>query len=177
MARIKPFQPYRMPRGGQNRQSGHTALRQDLTGNAGALSWSIPYNLVRVILGERFDGDTDANNVYTRSAQFFNEWIEKGILQKEAEPSVYAYFQEFDIPDTGERLIRKGFIALGAVEDYEARVVHRHEQTLSGPRRIAARCWNTRARTLDKFSCCFPTPRAEWMPFSTRPRRSSPPAA
>ena len=27
---------------------------------------------------------------------------------------MFAYFQEFVVPDTGERLVRKGFIALGA---------------------------------------------------------------
>ena len=31
--------------------------------------------------------------------------------------------------------MRKGFIALGAVEDYSRGVVHRHEQTLSGPKK------------------------------------------
>ncbi|MBI4874412.1 MAG: DUF1015 domain-containing protein, partial [Acidobacteria bacterium] len=41
----------------------------------------------------------------------------------------------FTVPDTGERLTRKGFIGLGAVEDYSTGVVHRHEQTLSGPKR------------------------------------------
>ena len=48
---------------------------------------------------------------------------------------MFPYFQEFTVPDTGERLVRKGFIALGAVEDYAAGVVHRHEQTLSGPKK------------------------------------------
>jgi len=37
--------------------------------------------------------------------------------------------------DSGERLVRKGFIGLGAVEEYSAGVVHRHEQTLSGPKK------------------------------------------
>ena len=39
------------------------------------------------------------------------------------------------MPDSGERLVRKGFIGLGAVEEYSAGVVHRHEQTLSGPKK------------------------------------------
>jgi uncharacterized protein (DUF1015 family) len=39
------------------------------------------------------------------------------------------------MPDTGERLVRKGFIGLGTVEDYSAGVVYRHEQTLSGPKK------------------------------------------
>jgi Uncharacterized conserved protein len=50
-------------------------------------------------------------------------------------PAFYAYFQEFAVPDTGEKLTRKGFIGLGAVEDYSANIVHRHEQTLSGPKK------------------------------------------
>jgi uncharacterized protein (DUF1015 family) len=48
---------------------------------------------------------------------------------------MFVYFQEFTVPDTGERLVRKGFIALARVEDYSANVVYRHEQTLSGPKK------------------------------------------
>lgn len=94
-----------------------------------------PYNLVRVILGERKPDDSEKNNVYTRAADFLNEWIASGILARDPEPAIYPYFQEFTVPDTGERLVRKGFIALGAVEDYSKGVVHRHEQTLSGPKK------------------------------------------
>ena len=102
-----------------------------------------PYNLVRVILGERKPGDSyedndvdnDSENVYTRAAGYLNDWIAAGILAKDAEPGVYPYFQEFTVPDTGERLVRKGFIALGAVEDYSANIVYRHERTLAGPKK------------------------------------------
>lgn len=93
-----------------------------------------PYNLVRVILGERMPADTESNNVYTRAAGHLNEWIGAGILARDRDPGVFPYFQEFTVPDTGERLVRKGFIALGAVEDYSKGIVHRHEQTLSGPK-------------------------------------------
>jgi uncharacterized protein (DUF1015 family) len=93
-----------------------------------------PYNLVRIILGERGAADNDSDSVYTRAAHCLNEWIGSGILARDSEPAVFPYFEEFTVPDTGERLVRKGFIALGAVEDYSAGVVHRHEQTLSGPK-------------------------------------------
>ena len=94
-----------------------------------------PYNLVRVILGERGPADSDRDNVYTRAAAHLNQWIASGILVRDGQPGVFPYFQEFTVPDTGERLVRKGFIALGKVEDYSAGVVHRHEQTLSGPKK------------------------------------------
>lgn len=94
-----------------------------------------PYNLVRVILGERQPGDTETENVYTRAARTMQEWIESGVWIRDAEPGMFAYFQEFVVPDTGERLVRKGFLALGQVEEYSAGIVFRHEQTLSGPKK------------------------------------------
>ena len=94
-----------------------------------------PYNLVRVILGPRKESDSATDNVYTRASAYLKEWIASGILAKDKEPGVFPYFQEFTVPDTGERKVRKGFIALGAVEDYSAKIVHRHEQTLSGPKK------------------------------------------
>jgi len=85
-----------------------------------------PYNLVRVILGERRDSDTESDNVYTRAARHFEDWIRDGILAQDGTPAFYAYFQDFVVPDSGERLMRKGFIGLGKVEDYSAGIVHRH---------------------------------------------------
>src|SRR4051812_40700800 len=75
-----------------------------------------PYNLVRVILGESRQTDTPSDNVYTRAAQHLKDWIAGGVLVRDAEPSVFAYFQRFRVPDTGEYLERKGFIGLGQVE-------------------------------------------------------------
>jgi len=94
-----------------------------------------PYNLVRIILGESRETDTPADNVYTRAAQYFRDWTAVGILEREPEPSLFAYFQEFRVPDSGQYLVRKGFIGLGQLEDYSAGVVYRHEQTLSGPKK------------------------------------------
>ncbi|MGH9558283.1 MAG: DUF1015 domain-containing protein [Bryobacteraceae bacterium] len=94
-----------------------------------------PYNLVRIILGERRASDTESDNVYTRAAGYLNDWIRDGVLARDLAPGFYAYFQEFTVPDSGERMTRKGFIGLGLVEDYSAGVVFRHEQTLSGPKK------------------------------------------
>jgi len=94
-----------------------------------------PYNLVRVILGQRRDSDTESDNVYTRAARYLEDWIREGILVRDPAPGFYAYFQDFEVPDSGERLTRKGFVGLGKVEDYSAGIVHRHEQTLSGPKK------------------------------------------
>jgi uncharacterized protein (DUF1015 family) len=93
-----------------------------------------PYNLVRIILGRREPGDNTEHNVYTRAAAHFRDWREQGVLKQDAEPSIYAYSERFRAPGTGAELERRGFIALGKIEDYSSKVVFRHEQTLAKPK-------------------------------------------
>jgi len=101
-----------------------------------------PYNLVRIILGKRLPGDGDAENVYTRAAASFQNWRQAGVLRRDPEPSIYRYCQTFRIPGSipesvpGNQALteRRGFIALGRIEDYSASVVFRHEQTLAKPK-------------------------------------------
>jgi uncharacterized protein (DUF1015 family) len=136
MAEIFPFHPYRY-------SAAAGALENLVTQPYDKISPEMreryleasPYNLVRIILGQPAPGDSGAGNVYTRAARHLEDWIGAGILAREADPSLFAYFQEFTVPDTGERLTRKGFIGLGAAADYSDGVVHRHEQTLAGPKR------------------------------------------
>ena len=92
------------------------------------------YNLIPVEKGSPRDGDTPSDNVYTRAARTLDEWIRAGVIVQDAAASLYAYFQEYTVPGTTERRMRKGFIAVGRIEDYSAGVVFRHEQTLSGPK-------------------------------------------
>ncbi len=94
-----------------------------------------PYNLVRIILGRKEAEDNTAHNVYTRAAGYAREWRSRGILRQDPEPSVYAYSQTFAASGrAGQSFERRGFIALGRVEDYAAKVVFRHEQTLAKPK-------------------------------------------
>lgn len=136
MARIFPFQPWRYSESAGPIDHLVTQPYDKISPAMQARYLSLsPYNLVRIILGERFPTDTPADNVYTRAAAHLKDWMANGVLRQEAEPSLYVYFQDFTVPDTGEKLTRKGFIGLGALEDYDARIVHRHEQTLSGPKK------------------------------------------
>jgi uncharacterized protein (DUF1015 family) len=92
------------------------------------------YNLIPIEKGKSLPSDTPVDNVYTRAAAALDEWIRAKVVVQDAAPSLYTYFQEYTVPGTSERRVRKGFIALGRIEDYSAGVVFRHEQTLSGPK-------------------------------------------
>jgi len=93
-----------------------------------------PYNLVRIILGRHEPNDNPENNVYRRAAASFRDWRRQGILRQDSRPSIYAYSQRFRLPGSNQELDRRGFIALGRIEDYSAGVVFRHEQTLAKPK-------------------------------------------
>jgi uncharacterized protein (DUF1015 family) len=136
LARIYPFQPFRYTEKAGPAEKLVTQPYDKISPEMQKRYLSLsPYNLVRIILGEKKPDDSAADNVYTRAERHLSDWIAGGILARDSEAGVFPYFQEFTVPDTGQRLVRKGFIALGAVEDYSAGVVYRHEQTLSGPKK------------------------------------------
>src|SRR5687768_8189715 len=113
MADIQPFQPYRYSKKAGDLSNLVTQPYDKISPKMQARYLSLsPHNLVRVILGERHDSDNDSDNVYTRAAAYFRKWIDEGLLAKEDAPSFYAYFQRFEVPDSGESLTRKGFIGL-----------------------------------------------------------------
>src|SRR5713226_4277612 len=93
-----------------------------------------PHNLIAIEKGKATAQDTPENNVYTRAAKALKEWTAEGVLVPDPASSVYVYFQDYQVPHTRERRVRRGFIALGRLEDYAAGIVFRHEQTLAGPK-------------------------------------------
>ncbi|HMK24228.1 MAG TPA: DUF1015 domain-containing protein [Terriglobales bacterium] len=93
-----------------------------------------PYNLVRLILGKQEPADDEQHNVYSRARDYFSDWRRQGIFLQDSKPSIYVYSQKFQIPGSQAEAERRGFIALGRVEDYSAGVVFRHEQTLAKPK-------------------------------------------
>jgi uncharacterized protein (DUF1015 family) len=93
-----------------------------------------PHNLVRIILGKREAKDHAGDNAYIRAAVYFQDWRRQGIFLQEAQPSIYSYTQQFTVPGGSKELERRGFIALGRLEDYSDNVVFRHEQTLAKPK-------------------------------------------
>jgi uncharacterized protein (DUF1015 family) len=136
LATVKPFQPFRYSAKAGDPANLLTQPYDKISPQMHPRYLELsPYNLVRVILGEKHEFDNDADNVYTRAAQYLEDWIKEGVLTQDSEPGFYAYSQEFTVPDSGEQLTRQGFIGLGKLEDYSANIVYRHEQTLTGPKK------------------------------------------
>jgi len=89
------------------------------------------FNIVRITKGKTSPDNGEKNNQYTRAADFFNQWIEKGVLKQDETESIYAYVQDFDL--NGSNIRRSSFIALGKLEEL-GKAVKPHENTLDGPK-------------------------------------------
>lgn len=135
MAEIFPFRAYRYNAARVDPAKVLTQPYDKITpGMAERYAAASSYNLIPVEKGKALSGDSPGDNVYTRADRALEGWIRTGVIVQDASPSLYAYFQEYTVPGTDDRRVRKGFIALGRVEDYSSGVVFRHEQTLSGPK-------------------------------------------
>jgi uncharacterized protein (DUF1015 family) len=93
-----------------------------------------PYNLIAIEKGKSLPDDSGGHNAYTRAGKKIKEWMAQGILVQDQAPGIYVYSQEYLVPGMHTRKVRIGFIALGRVEDYDAKIVFRHENTHSAPK-------------------------------------------
>jgi len=89
------------------------------------------YNIVRIIRGKTTPSDDADNNQYTRAADYFNTWIQKGVLKQDPIETIYAYVQDFQL--AGNKFQRFSFIALAKLEEF-GKLVRPHEQTLDEPK-------------------------------------------
>jgi len=92
-----------------------------------------PYNIVRIIKGREFEGDTPERNVYTRARDYYRTWLDAGYLLRDLAPALYVYHQTFTLPDGTERT-RKAFISALELVEFDEGIVLPHERTLSGPK-------------------------------------------
>jgi len=89
------------------------------------------YNIVRITKGKQKPADNESNNQYTRAADYFNDWIKKGVLKQDSADAFYAHIQDFEIG--GGKFQRLSFIALMKLEEF-GKMVRPHEETLDEPK-------------------------------------------
>src|SRR5437667_12669592 len=82
-----------------------------------------PHNVVHLTLPESEE----------QAARELREWQAEGVLEREAEPTVWALSQSYTGPD-GVARTRNGLVVTLRLEPYENRVVLPHERTHAGPK-------------------------------------------
>ena len=92
-----------------------------------------PQNIIRLILSQPQDDDTEKNNQYTRAAKLMQQWMSNNTLVQDTTPRYYIYDQSFTAPD-GKHYTRRAIIALIKLEPFENKVILPHEKTHAGPK-------------------------------------------
>lgn len=85
-----------------------------------------PFNFVRLDKGREKDK-------YDSARRYLDSWLAEKVLIRDEEASFYMYSQEYEFE--GQRKIRKGFIGLLELDEFENGNVLPHEHTLSGPKK------------------------------------------
>jgi len=88
-----------------------------------------PYSAARITRSmEKVD---DSETGYPEAGRLLQEWLDKGVLSQEAAPTIYAYFQHYEVE--GEKKVQRGFIALLEVK-YSGGGILPHEKTMAEPK-------------------------------------------
>jgi uncharacterized protein (DUF1015 family) len=91
-----------------------------------------PHNVVRLILPESRQDDSETENQYSRAAALWKKWRAEKVLVQDESPAIYCYEQKFTF--NGNEYVRPGFVALIRLEDLASGSVIPHELTHSGPK-------------------------------------------
>ncbi len=90
-----------------------------------------PHNFIRLELNKVQETDTGQDNIYTRAAKHFEDWLAEGALIRDERPAFYINESTYLDAD-GQTKTRKGFLTLLKVEDFANGVVLPHEKTFTG---------------------------------------------
>ena len=159
MANVKPFRgvrynPERFADMSAVVSQPYDRVRYGLQDKYYALS---DHNVVRLTKGKEQPGDDEANNVYTRAGDFYQRWLEEGVLIREEQPALYVYHQTFATPD-GEIRTRKAFIGALELTTFGEGVVLPHERTHAGPKVDRLNLLRATAVTFGLIFMVYPDP-------------------
>ena len=111
-----------------------------------------PHSFVRLILPA-------APEPYADSKKTLEEWLADGTLVRDGEPAFYVIHQEFDVH--GQKKLRRGFIGVVRVEDFEKGSVLPHERTLSKPKADRLNLTRATQKDFEQIFLLYSDPKGE----------------
>lgn len=93
-----------------------------------------PQNIIRLELSLDQPGDNAANNRYTRAAATLRDWMNRGTLKRDAQPTIYYHTIEYTPPSSDARTPKKtlrGFLITTKLEPLDSGHIYPHENTRS----------------------------------------------
>lgn len=118
MANIKPFRGYRYnpEKTGGLREVVSPPYYNIKPSEKDELYNLSEYNSVRLFSGRSCEDDNEANNRFTRAADYLKNWIADGILERDDTPAIYMYEQTLEVHNIQYQ--NRSFVALVELEDF-----------------------------------------------------------
>jgi len=135
MAQIQPFRGIRYATGPSPASvSGKLAPPYDVLDHAdkAALLAGDPHNFVAIDLPHVPPKTAGPAEAYARAANDMTRWLAEGVLTRDPQPALYAYYQKY--LHAGQEFTRRMFFARLRLEPFGAGCVFPHEQTFGGPK-------------------------------------------
>jgi uncharacterized protein (DUF1015 family) len=111
-----------------------------------------PESFVRLIL-------PDSRDPYNDSKTTLEKWLSDGTLVRDDGPAFYVIHQEFDV--SGIRKLRKGFIGVVRVEEFEKGAILPHERTLSKPKADRLNMVRATEKDYEQIFLLYPDPEGD----------------
>lgn len=118
-----------------------------------------PNNIVTIDLPFTPPKALGPDAVYERAAVTMRSWLDAGVLQRDARPSLYPYTQSYQ--HHGRNFHRRGFFALVRLSPFGAGQVVPHERTYAGPIEDRLRLMQATGAQLSPVFGLFSDPRGE----------------
>ncbi|MBI3873181.1 MAG: DUF1015 domain-containing protein [candidate division Zixibacteria bacterium] len=134
--RIQPFEAWRFDPDfvGDAAACASPPYDQFDTAMIARLESQSPYNVARIVKAPPGGGPDATGTHYQKANELLAQWIDAGVLSSDSGPGFYPYSQTYTVG--GQRLTRRGFIALGDVRDTG---LFTHEETHAHVREDRAR--------------------------------------
>ncbi len=89
-----------------------------------------PYSMIYLDISKSPGKGDESDERYSSARNYFTKWQEENILLRDELPTIYLYTIDYALP-SGQRLIRKGLVALVELSEFSEGVVKPHEETFA----------------------------------------------
>lgn len=133
MARVAPFRGLRYNQDKIDRMESVVSPPYDVIDQQAqsALAHKHPHNMIHLDLMKSVNLEALTEERYQQARDTFESWQQQSILIRDEQPAIYLYHTEYKLP-SGDRRIRKGFLALAGLAEFAEGIVKPHEKTFRG---------------------------------------------
>jgi uncharacterized protein (DUF1015 family) len=125
MAEIKPLRAWRYNAElGENIDDLTSPLFDVVSDKQREALYKNPYNSIHLSVPK------GGQNAALEAGQLLEEWKKNGIIQQDALPGIYVYYQYFTLAGNQKEFCRKGFICHIRIHDWTENIILRHENTI-----------------------------------------------